>query len=281
MAIVGSSVVVGKLIVATVPVMLVAALRLGLASTVLVPLVLAREGGLPAVERRDVIVLVLQAFMGMFVFNALLLSGLRFTTAAEGGIVTATTPAVAAILSVVFLGERVDMRGALGIALAVAGILAVNALSSAPMGARGPAPLVGNVLVFGAVVGEASYIVCGKIASRRVPPLIVATALSGLGFLMFLPFALWQSARFDFALLGTREWLAIVYYAVAGTVIAAVLWSRGLIHVPASTAGAFSGVLPISAVALSYVVLGERFAWSHVLGAACVIAGILLLARPR
>jgi drug/metabolite transporter (DMT)-like permease len=98
---------------------------------------------------------------------------------------------------------------------------------------------------------------------------------------MFLPFAIREGARFDFALLGAREWLAIGYYAVVGTVAAAVLWSRGLAEVPASTAGAFSGVLPVSTVALSYVVLGESFAWSHVLGAVCVIAGILLLARQR
>ena len=63
------------------------------------------------------------------------------------------------------------------------------------------------------------------------------------------------------------------------TVLAFVLWARGLAVVPASTAAGFTAVLPLSAVSQSYAVLGEAFAWSHVLGAACVIGGIVLLAR--
>jgi drug/metabolite transporter (DMT)-like permease len=41
----------------------------------------------------------------------------------------------------------------------------------------------------------------------------------------------------------------------------------------------FTGVLPVSAVLLSYLVLGERFLWSHLAGVACVIAAIVLVAR--
>ena len=65
------------------------------------------------------------------------------------------------------------------------------------------------------------------------------------------------------------------------TVLAFVLWARGLAVVPASTGAAFTAVLPLSALVLSYAVLGEPFAWSHVLGGACVIGGIALLAWER
>jgi drug/metabolite transporter (DMT)-like permease len=41
----------------------------------------------------------------------------------------------------------------------------------------------------------------------------------------------------------------------------------------------FTGVLPVSAVLLSYLVLGERFLWSRLAGVACVIAAIVLVAR--
>jgi drug/metabolite transporter (DMT)-like permease len=41
----------------------------------------------------------------------------------------------------------------------------------------------------------------------------------------------------------------------------------------------FTGVLPISAVTLSYLALGEPMRVSHLIGAACVIAGIILVAR--
>ncbi len=62
-------------------------------------------------------------------------------------------------------------------------------------------------------------------------------------------------------------------------VLAFLLWARGIARVPASTAAVFTGVLPVSAVTLSYLILGERVLWSHLVGAGCVIVGIVLVAR--
>jgi drug/metabolite transporter (DMT)-like permease len=277
MAIVGSSVVVGKVVVARVPVFLIGGLRLAFACLVLVPVLLLVERGLPRLSRRDLAVLGLQAFTGIFVFTALLLYGLTLSGAAAAGIVTSTTPAVAGALSVLLLGERLTWARAGGIALAVLGLLAVNL--GAPAG--GPNPLLGNLLVFGAVVGEALFIVCGKVAAARVAPLTAAATISVLGLLMFLPFAAWEATRFDFARVTVADWAALAYYGLVVTVLAFVLWARGLAVVPASTAAVFTAVLPVSAVALSYAFLGEPFAWSHVVGGACVIGGIGLLAQER
>ncbi len=279
MAIVGSAVVVGKLLVARVPVFLVGGLRLALACVVLVPVLLVAERGWPRLSRRDLGVLTLQAFTGIFLFTVLLLGGLRLTSASAAGIVTGTTPAVAGALSVLFLGERLTVARAVGIGLAVLGILALNL--ARPAAAAGSSPLAGNLLVFGAVIGEALFIICGKVAAARVPPLTVATTLCVLAFLMFLPFTLWEAFSFGLAGVRVADWAGIAYWGLVVTVVAFVLWARGLAVVPASTAAVFTAVLPVSAVLLSYALLGEAFHWTHVVGGACVVAGIGLLARER
>lgn len=91
--------------------------------------------------------------------------------------------------------------------------------------------------------------------------------------------ALWEAWRFDLSRLDPADWIAIAYYGVVVTVVAFLLWARGVARVRASTAAVFTGVLPISAVGLSYLVLGEQVRLSHLVGAACVIAGIVLVAR--
>ena len=96
MAIVGSSIVVGKVAVARLPIFLLSGLRFAVASAILGALVVFLERPRACPARRDLAVLALQSFAGIFAFNVLLLEGLRFTSAAEGGIVTSTTPAVAA-----------------------------------------------------------------------------------------------------------------------------------------------------------------------------------------
>src|SRR3989441_4716122 len=142
MAIVGSSVVVGKLVVARVPVFLVGGLRLAFACAVLVPLLLLVERGWPRLGRRDLAVLGLQAFTGIFLFTTLLLSGLRLTSAAAAGIVTSTTPAVAGTPAVLLLRERLTPARAGGIAPPPVGTPALNAPPPAPPPPPGPtAPL--------------------------------------------------------------------------------------------------------------------------------------------
>jgi drug/metabolite transporter (DMT)-like permease len=280
MAIVGSSVVVGKVVVVRMPVFVLSALRFALASAILLALVVAVERRRPRLAARDLALLTAQAFTGIFAFNALLLFGLKLTPASSAGIVTATTPGVAAALSVLLLREPWTRARAAGIALAVAGLLTIS-LTALDDGAAGARPLLGNLLVFGAVVGEGMFVVCGRALSHRLSPLTIATGISMLGLAMFAPFALAEARRFDVATLGAGDWLAVAYYGVVVTVVAFLLWARGIARVPASTASVFTGVLPLSALALSWAVLGERVGWPQVAGAACVVAGIVLLARER
>ncbi|HEV8587098.1 MAG TPA: DMT family transporter [Methylomirabilota bacterium] len=278
MTIVGSSVVVGKVAVARLPIFLLSGLRFAVASAILVLLVLALGRPLPRLARRDVAVLGLQAFAGIFAFNALLLEGLRFTSAAEGGIVTSTTPAVAAALAVVALGERWSRQRSLGVTLAVAGMLAL-ALAGGGFRERGSWPLLGNLLIFGAVVGEAIFVVCSRVAAQRLPPLVVAAAISVLGFLMFLPAAVWEARAFPLSALTSTDWAIVTYYGVLVTVVAFLLWARGVARVPAGAASVFTGILPVSALALSYLALGESVTPAHLMAAALVVGGIVVLAR--
>jgi drug/metabolite transporter (DMT)-like permease len=69
-----------------------------------------------------------------------------------------------------------------------------------------------------------------------------------------------------------------VYYGV-GTVGAYVLWYQGVSKVPASTAGVFAGILPVSTVVLSNIVLKEPVLWSYWVGIVCVVLAIVLIAR--
>lgn len=279
MALVGSSVVVGKIVVTRIPVFLVGGLRFAVAALVLVPLVLVASRGLPALGRRDVAILCLQAFTGIFAFNVLLLYGLALTSAAEAGIVTSTTPAVAAALAALVLGERWTTRRALAVASAAVGLLVIGASASGPEPGGGGARLAGNALVLAAVVCEAVFLVCSRVLAQRLPPVVVATGITVLGLAMFAPFAAREARAFDLGGLGAGGWLAILYYGLAVTVVAFLLWARGMAVVPASTAAVFTGVLPVSAVGLSWLVLGEPLRWSHLVGGACVLVAILLVAR--
>ncbi len=279
MMIVGSSVIAGKMLVASFPVFLGAGLRFALASLIAVPLLLYREKGLPRFSRKDWFYLFLQAFSGVFLFSVFLLNGLKFTSAAESGIITSTTPAVLGVISFLFLGERMNWNKCAGIGLSLAGILAINVLTPAGAEGRGANPLLGNALVFAAVVGEALFTVFRKLISDEITPLATMTVMSVGGLILFLPFALNDLRSFSFSGVSDWDWLPAIYYGIVVTVIGFMLWFRGVAQVSAGTAAVFTGVCPLSALLFSYLLLGEKFVPAHLLGFACVLLGVLLIAR--
>ena len=57
-----------------------------------------------------------------------------------------------------------------------------------------------------------------------------------------------------------------------------VLWYRGVKEVKGSVAAGFMGVMPLSALVLSYVLLNEQFEWIHAIGMALELVAIGLMA---
>jgi drug/metabolite transporter (DMT)-like permease len=63
--------------------------------------------------------------------------------------------------------------------------------------------------------------------------------------------------------------------------LGSLLWYRGVQRVAATTAAGFMGVMPVSAVLLSYLLLGEPFSFVHLAGMAAVLGGVAAVARSH
>jgi DME family drug/metabolite transporter len=74
-------------------------------------------------------------------------------------------------------------------------------------------------------------------------------------------------------------WLMVGYLALVPTVLAYRLFARGLRHVPPSTASTMALAEPVVATLLGVAVLDERLSVVGWVGAALVLAGLVLVAR--
>ena len=129
-------------------------------------------------------------------------------------------------------------------------------------------------------MGEALWTILGKAASGKVTPLTIASLTSCFGLLLFSPLAVYQAWSFNLAAVTPMGWAAVVYYGL-GTVAAYLLWYRGVSMVPASTAGVFTGIQPVSTVVLSNILLKEPMLWSYWVGIVSVLLAIVLTRRMR
>src|SRR6478752_7011534 len=158
MSLVGSYVALSKPLVAAIPVFLLAWLRFGIGGLAMVHWLRrpADEPPMTPLTRRLVF---LESFLGNFLFSICMLFGVSMTSAVSAGVIMAAIPAVVAILSFAFLREPVPGRTLTAIGLAAAGIALLAAAK--PQAGDGSAQWawLGNLLVFAAVVCEASYAV--------------------------------------------------------------------------------------------------------------------------
>ncbi len=103
MSLAGSSVVVGKMLVATVPVFVAAFGSLLVAFVAILPLMHGRFGELRQLTAREWLYLFLQGLCGIVLFRVFTLYGLHMTGAVQAGIITGATPAVLIFCSLLLL----------------------------------------------------------------------------------------------------------------------------------------------------------------------------------
>ena len=277
MAVVGSYVALSKVLVVVFPVLLLAWFRFGIAAVAMAPWVQrsTNEAPLSAHDRQ---LLFIESFFGNFLFSVCMLFGVSMSTALAAGVIMAGLPAVVALLSWVLLHERITRRVAAGIACAVGGIALVSLSKHAD--ASGSSSLLGNLLLMGAVTCEAIYVVIGKKLAGNISPKRISALINLWGLVLVTPFGLWMARDFDFGAVSAASWWLLVFYSLAASTVTVWLWMTGLKHVPASAAGVFTVLLPVSAALVGVVFLGERFSTVQAVAFALALVGVVLATWP-
>ncbi|MDP9605199.1 UNVERIFIED_ORG: drug/metabolite transporter (DMT)-like permease [Variovorax paradoxus] len=275
MVTVGSTVVASKVIAAGLPPFTATALRFALALPVFLVLLRLTRTPWPRPDRRDLALLVCQAGLGSVGYTVLLILGVRWAPAASAGVVAGTLPAVAALVAVIALRERPGRYLVGSIVLATAGVLAISWPGAGAVSAgdsKSPAALIGNLLVLGAVVCEAMFILLNKRLRVPVSPLALSTLMTAFGLLLSLVPALFERAWVQ--PLPADALAGVAYYALVPTVLGFVLWFAGSSRLNGAEAALFTAVLPVSALVLAALWLGESISPGQIGGAACVLGAV-------
>ncbi|HTN50580.1 MAG TPA: DMT family transporter [Burkholderiaceae bacterium] len=275
MTLVGTYVALSKPLTAAIPVFLLAFLRFAIAAVAMLPWTPGSQGEaqLTRIEHR---LLFVMSFFGNFLFSICMLYGVSMTTATAAGVIMATLPAVVALMSWLLLRERLTPRVVLAVVLAVGGIGLLQFARGAGAGARDTAWL-GNLLMFGAVVCEATYVIIAKRLAATRTPLRVSALINLWGLALITPFGLWQLPRYDLAAVSASLWLLLLFYSLGASLFAVWMWVAGLKHVPANQAGVFTVALPLAATAVGVFVLDEPFTPLHAGAMLLASAGVVLI----
>ena len=283
MALVGCYVALCKPLVAAVPVFLLGWMRFGIAGVAMAAWWRKPPDEAP-LDSQTKRLLFLESFVGNFLFSLCMLFGVSMTSAVSAGLILAAIPAASALMGRFVLGDRSGPRVLGAVACAGAGIALLAFSKSGGVGmdhnATESKEWLGDMLVFGAVLCEATFIVIGKKLSAGIGPKRIAAIINGWGFVLMTPAGLYWAFQFDFSTLDLRLWGLLVFYALAASVWMVWLWMTGMKTIPASEAGVFSAMLPITAAALGVLVFDEKWTGLQALAFCLALTGLLLATVP-
>jgi drug/metabolite transporter (DMT)-like permease len=233
----------------------------------------------PVPVRREFPHLALLTLLGVVLNMGLFLVGLSQTTSVEAVLVITTIPVFTYALAVLLKRETLGPRRAIGIALAMAGVVYLVYGSYVQADATHPHRALGDLLVLANALSFAAFLVLAKPMMDRYDPLSVTTWMFAFGAVVVLPIGLLTGLRGDLARLHGEPLLWLLFIVAGPSVLTYLLNARALRHVHASTVAVFTYVQPLFAALAAYVILGDRLEWRIVPAAALVFAGLWLVAR--
>jgi drug/metabolite transporter (DMT)-like permease len=235
-------------------------------------------GGLRGATRAELVRIVAAGLLVVAVYHIALNEGEHFTSSGTAAVIVATAPGMTQALALASGLERFSAVRAMGLAVAFAGVVVVVLLGSGAGAsletAKGPAIVLASPLAF------ALYNVIVKPLVPRRSPIAVSSAASLAGTVALLPL-LGVGGSLDAARgLGAWDWMLVAYLGLVCTLAAYIAWTMALQHLDASRTVAFLYGVPVLAVAIGAVTLGESVTGWLAAGAVLVIGGVALAQMP-
>lgn len=255
-------------------------LRMVLASVLFLVLISAREGvtrGIRSVPRSDWPAIIWLSLVGHGLYQYLFLGGVARTSVANSSLIFGCTPITVSLLSAWLGHERPGLIRWLGTAISLAGIYFVVS-----HGARhGEASLTGDLMVFGAMLCWAAYTVGTKPLLSRYSPFFITGLTMAIGTLLYAPFALLWLRGVDLTTVSPAAWAGVFYSAAFSLVAAYIIWYTAVLHLGGGRTAVYSNVVPLVAMTIAAIALGETITLPKVVGAAAVLSGVALTRLER
>ncbi|SRR5690554_2655271 len=224
--------------------------------------------------------ILLLGLLGIAAFNALLYSGLQYTTATNALLLQAAIPAMVMLLDRLFFGVRAGLWPSLGVAASIFGVLVIVFEADAANALRLRFGL-GDGLILTSVLVWALY----TVLLRLRPPVsavsfIAATFLIGVVAMAPLAAMEWHMGR-------TIRWspqlgAAFFYVALLPSLLSYFIYNHATGIVGAARAGQAITLMPLFGAFLAAALLGEPLYGFHFTGMALILAGIVVAAlAPR
>lgn len=267
----GSLYISGRLVLQQISALWVLFIRYALSSVILLGVGYHSLHGQIAIARKDWGELLFVGVIGYFLSNAALFLGIQYSSASFASLINSLTPVVISGLAIVLLGEKVTKLQ--GVSLLVAVVGAAIIIGRPTQGVT----TAGMVICVFALFSWAYATIHLKKLTARYDPLLITGYGMAIAALLSLPSA-WVFVRTTGAAVSFTGniWAPLLYTCIVCTALAHLLWNELLQKLPATYCASFYPLQPLTSMVLGVAMLGEVMTPNLLLGAACIVAAMIL-----
>lgn len=222
--------------------------------------------------------LLLSLFYPLLLFSTQTI-GLKYTTASEAGILSATAPIITVIFAALILKEKTNLIQTIFVLLSVAGVVYImfkNGLDNI-----NAETLKGDFYIILSVISIGFYFVLGRKLNQKIDAIDITLFMSATAFIVFNIISLvlhinqgTLNTYFE-PFKNTEYLLGILYLGILSTFITSFLTNNALTVIPASQVSVFNNMSPVIAIFAGVLFLDETLFSYHIVGGIMVLAGII------
>lgn len=219
------------------------------------------------------------ALTGVAFFNALIYAALKTTSSTNVAILESTIPVVTILFGFAFFGERYRIVQWLGVALSLAGAVAVVTQGDAnPAGGVS----IGDAIMLIAILTWVGYSLLVKEHMAKFPRYGGLLAMLIIANLALAPLAMLEWVwRGSIPSIDIDQALGLAYLGIFPSVIALLFYNSAIGDIGPTQAAVFLNLLPVFTMLGAWLLLGETITPIQIVGSLVVIGGVLLTMRGR
>jgi drug/metabolite transporter (DMT)-like permease len=247
--------------------------RVALAALLLIPLHLALVGRLPTGAAAWWPFLVMGVLNNVVPFS-LIVIGQRDIASGLASVINATTPLFTVVVMAAFGEERLLARKVVGVLVGLAGVAVLRGFSPLSLA---DAQTVGIGLCLAAALSYGFSGLWGRRRLAGVPPMTSATCQLVSSSLVMTVLAAVVEQPWTLPVPSTATLLAIVGFAALSTALGYIVFFQILVRSGASNVMLVTLLIPISAILLGHLVLGEQIKPREIVGALVIGSSLLII----
>lgn len=264
-----------KYTVAQISPLSLAFLRFGLATALLLLVCAHRKVNLK-IEKEDYLKFLFTGFLVIPFNQIVFLVGIKLSAASHSGVLYSCTPMIVYITSIFLKHEKFQAKKVFTISLTIVGIFLIFCENAINVHKDGHDLLIGDVLLFFAVLSFGMYLAFSKSLIVKYGSLKAQTVSFLVGSVLYIPVFLYDMNNMNLRDVNLFGWLGYFHLAFIVAFLSYFLYSYTTKFIHTSTLTTLTNTAPIFTLIFSWILLKESLSYFFIIGAVVTFIGVFL-----